>query len=76
MSVSSPGLPNIAESVPRTSRPHEVHVNDSPRNIRRRLTREPSQLSRHDPPAVQLNKAREMYGREGIIKQDGLSKTF
>ncbi|CAO3696701.1 unnamed protein product [Rhizopus microsporus] len=65
MSVSSPGLPNIVEPVARTSRPHEVHVNDSPRNIRRRLTREPSpQLSRRDPPAVQLNKVREMHGRE------------
>lgn len=69
MSVSSSGLPNIAEPVTRTSRPHEVHVNDSPRNIRRRLTREPSpQLSRHDPPAIQLNKVREMHGRQGIIK--------
>ncbi|KAI8641486.1 Spc98 family-domain-containing protein [Parasitella parasitica] len=55
---------------PPTSRPYDMHSNDSPRNIRRRLARERSPLPQESmeidgavPPATQLARARESQDR-------------
>ncbi|CEP14067.1 hypothetical protein [Parasitella parasitica] len=55
---------------PPVSRPLDMHSNDSPRNIRRRLARERSPLPQDNmdidgavPPATHLARARESHGR-------------
>ncbi|KAI7906548.1 Spc98 family-domain-containing protein [Cokeromyces recurvatus] len=68
------GLENLDQEAndiqPPASRSYEMHSNESPRNIRRRLTREPSpQLTRNlnidtVPPAVQLARAKEAQRNE------------
>ncbi|CAO0790021.1 unnamed protein product [Mucor circinelloides] len=64
---------------PRVSRPYDMHSNDSPRNIRRRLARESASSQRESmeldtaPPAVQLARARESQSRmtEAVYVSEG-----
>ncbi|KAI9480921.1 MAG: Spc98 family-domain-containing protein [Benjaminiella poitrasii] len=68
------GLENLDQEEPYVqrpvSRPYEMHSNDSPRNIRRRLTRDSSPQSNENididtvPPAVQLARAKEAQRNE------------
>lgn len=65
------GLQNINHEAdylqPPVSRPYDMHPNDSPRNIRRRLARESSPRESMEldaaPPSVQLARARESQSR-------------
>ena len=65
------GLQNINQEAdylqPPASRPYDMHPNDSPRNIRRRLARESSPRESMEldaaPPSVQLARARESQSR-------------
>lgn len=65
------GLQNINHEAdylqPPASRPYDMHPNDSPRNIRRRLARESSPRESMEldaaPPSVQLARARESQSR-------------
>lgn len=71
MSFGSSGLPNIEQDTEPfqlpVSRPSEADIHDSPRNLRRRVTRD-SSSDITDPPAIQLAKAKASYRPDGKIK--------